>query len=145
MPTETPTVDAMTPAPTLAPVDDTPTVVDNTCIICPDGTTIGDFAPYADIGDSRTCSDIIEEAKLYEIGSDDCGLFEMDEFLCCYTKPENLCIICPDGVTASDGYVPGFEGTAFTCSDLIEYAKNFKSGSNACRLEDINVVYCCPT
>jgi hypothetical protein len=44
------------------------------------GTTpaaIGDFAPYAEYGDFRTCADLIEESKLYEIGSDDCGIFEM--------------------------------------------------------------------
>ena len=91
-PTETPTVNAMTPTPTPAPADGTTvatmtttstlgtgTGVDNPCIICPDGTAVDDFAPYADSGDLRTCADLIDEAKLYERGSDDCGWIEKNE------------------------------------------------------------------
>jgi len=123
-PTEAPTVDAMTPAPTPAPLDDTTTVAtmtttsifgtgteaDNTCIICPDGITAGDdFTPYADDGDFRICADLINDVKLYETGSVACRHSEMlYEPYCCYTKPENPCIICPDGAIAGDDYVPGY-------------------------------------
>jgi hypothetical protein len=161
-PTETPMVAAMTPAPTPAPLDDTTTVattttmstlgtgtgVDNTCIICPDGTGVDNFAPYADTGDFRTCADLIDEAKLYETGSDDCGWFEFEELNCCYKKPDNPCNICPDGATAGDDYVPEYAGnsvTRATCKDLIESAKRIESGSDACGLYDIDVAYCCPS
>jgi hypothetical protein len=144
-PTATPTVAAMTPAPTPAPLDTgTVTGVDNTCIICPDGTDVDNFAPYADTGDFRTCANLIDEAKLYETRTDDCGWFETYELRCCYTIPENPCIICPDGATAGDDYVPEYEGNTATCSDLIKGAKQFESGSDACGLYDIDVAYCCP-
>jgi hypothetical protein len=147
-PTETPTVDT-TPAPTPVPTDDTPTVLDNTCIICPNGTNAGgDFAPYADDGDLRTCLDLIDEAKLHEKGSDDCGWSELHELYCCFTAPEDPCIICPDGATAGDDYVPEYAGnsvTRATCKDIIELAKRFESDSDACGLYDIDVAYCCPS
>jgi hypothetical protein len=163
-PTETPTVDAMTPAPTPAPLDDTTTTVatmtttstlgsgtevDNPCIICPDGITAGDdFSPYADDGDLRTCADLIDEAKLYETGTDDCGWFETYELQCCYTIPKNPCIICPDGATAGDDYVPEYIDNSVsrtTCKGFIDGAKQFESGSDACGLYDIDVAFCCPS
>ena len=122
----------------------TDTGVNNPCIICPNGTDIDDFAPDVDDGDSRTCADLIDEAKLYEIGSDECGGFEFKELNCCYTIPENPCIICPDGATAGDDHVPEYRDDTATCSDLIGGAKQFESGSDACRLYDKDVAYCCP-
>ena len=98
------------------------TGVDNPCIICPDGTAIDDFVPHADDGDSKTCADLINEAKLYETSSNECGNSEFDELYCCYTKPENPCIVCPDGATAGDDYVP-YEGSTATCLGLVKGAK----------------------
>ncbi len=86
-PTETPTIAIITPATTCAPAVDiavvttttmtstsgSSTEVDNPCIICQDGTAVGGFSPYADDGDLRTCADLIDEAKLYETGSNDCN------------------------------------------------------------------------
>ena len=148
-PTELPTFDAMTPAPIPAPVTlDNGTGVGNTCIICPDGTDAAAFAPYADDGDSRTCADLIDEARLYEIGSDECGNSELHELHCCYTAPENPCIICPDGATAGDDYVPEYAGNSVgraTCKEFIDGAKRFESESDACGLYDIDVAYCCPS
>jgi hypothetical protein len=119
--------------------------VGNTCIICLNGANVGGiFAPYADGGDLRTCADLIDEAKLYEIGSNNCGWFEFQELDCCYNKPENLCYICPDGATAGDDYVPEYYGNTFTCYDLIEGAKRFESGSDACGLYDLDMLYCFP-
>jgi hypothetical protein len=136
-PTELPTFDAMTPAPVPA----------NTCIICPDGTDAAAFAPYADDGDSRTCADLIDEARLYEIGSEECGNSELHELHCCFTEPENPCIICPDGATAGDDYVPEYAGNPqkATCKEFIDGAKRFESESDACGLFDIDVAYCCPS
>jgi hypothetical protein len=126
----------------------TGTGVDNPCIICPDGTAVDDFAPYADSGDLRTCADLIDEAKLYEIGSDDCGWLETYEPECCFTPPENPCVICPDGATAGDDFVPEYAGNSVnraTCKDLIGGATRFETGSDACGLYDIDVAYCCPS
>ena len=132
--------------PTKAPTETpgTGTGVDNPCIICTDGTDVDDFAPYAGNGDFRTCEILIDEAKLYEAGTDYCGWFESSELLCCYTIPEIPCNICPDGATAGDDYVPEYEGNTQTCSDLIESAKQFESGSDACVWYDIDVAFCCP-
>ncbi len=148
VPTKTPT-ETMTPAPTPAPTDDTPTVVDNTCIICPNGANAGgNIAPYTNTGDLRTCADLIDEAKLYDAGDDDCGWYVLTEKDCCFTLPENPCIICPNGATASDEYVPEYAVNSViraTSKDLIEGAKQFESGSDACGLYDIDVAYCCPS
>jgi len=147
-PTATPTVAAaMNPALTPTPLDTTVattgTGVDNTCIICPDGTDVANFAPYADNGDLRTCGILIDEAKLYETGTDYCGWFELFELRCCFTAPVIPCNICPDGATAGDDYAP-YKGSTTTCSDLIKGAKQFESGSDACGFYDIVVAFCCP-
>ncbi len=156
-PTATPTVAAMTPAPTPAPVVDITVATmmttstlgagtggDNPCIICPDGTAVGDFAPCTDDGDLRTCADLIDEAKLFDAGSYDCGWFEFDETECCFTPPQNPCIICPDGATAGDDYVPEYAGNSMTCLELINSSLDFESGSDACGLFDIDAAFCCP-
>ncbi len=160
-PTETTAVAAITPSPTPVPAIDITVVTtttttstlgsgnddDNPCIICRDGTDVGDFTPYADDGDLRSCANLIDEAKLYEIGSDYCGWLELTEKDCCFTPPENPCIICQNGATAGDDYVPEYTENSViraTCKDLIEGAKQFESESDACGLYDIDVAYCCP-
>ncbi len=122
------------------------TVIGNPCIICSEGTDVADYSPYAAYGDSRTCSDIIDEAKLYESGTEDCGYFELDELSCCFSEPENPCAICPNGVTASGGedYVPEYDDNTATCADLIAGALNIESGTNACASYDIDKAFCCP-
>jgi hypothetical protein len=125
-----------------------PTVPENPCVICQDGVTaIGgdDFTPYADSGDLVTCAELIQFARTFESGSYMCGYSELDELSCCPTVPENPCIICLDGVTAGDDYVPEYEGNTGTCSELIESAKQYESGSVACGLFDIDREHCCPT
>ena len=67
------------------------TLVDNQCIICPNGA-INDYggdayAPFADFGDNRTCGDLIEAGKQVNTWSEDCG-WEA-EFHCCRAVPEN--------------------------------------------------------
>ena len=53
-------------------------------------------------------------------------------------------MICPDGATAGDDYVPEYEGNTLTCSGLIESATQFESRSDECRLYAIDVAFCCP-
>ena len=148
-----PPVVAVTPAPTPAPAEETTgestslaPEVENPCTICPNGPDDGydDIRPYTD--DNRTCKELIDDAKLYETGSDDCGLFEFDELQCCYTPPKNPCIICPDGATAGDDFVPEYAANSEirgTCKELIEAAKQFESGSDACGLYEIDEAFCC--
>ncbi len=59
------------------------------------------------------------------------------------TEVDNPCIVCPNGATAGDNYVPEYEGNTATCLELIEGAKQFESGSDSCGLYDV-VTYCCP-
>jgi hypothetical protein len=65
-----------------------------------------DHSSSAVNGDFRTCSELIEWGRQYEIGSDRCGRYENDSYNCCPTVPENPCIICPNGATVSDYFVP---------------------------------------
>ena len=119
------------------------------CIICLDGATTGKdyYQPNAESGDFRTCAELIDAAGKFESGTDACGWAEFnDEYYCCYTAPEDPCNICPDGATVAGGddYVPEYEGNSATCSDLIEEAKLYESGSFSCGVYDIDKEKCCP-
>ncbi len=139
-------IDELDCCPTVVAVVDPP---DNACVICPNGpgTGLDDYPPYAAGGDTRTCADLIDEARQYESGTADCGRAELDEYACCYSEPVNPCIICPGGVTAAggEGYVPEYDGNDATCAELVAGATLFESGSDACALWDIDIEYCCPT
>ena len=126
-----------------------PTAPENPCIICQDGVTAtggDDFAPYANSGDLATCAELIQMASLFESGSHMCGYSEIDELSCCPTVPENPCIICPNGATAGDDFVPNAgEGDTSSCSDSIELAKLFESGSSYCGISvEVDGSNCCP-
>ena len=160
-PAEAPTVAAMTLAPTTASVNDatlattttastlgTGTGADNPCIVCSNGTDVDKFVPGADDGDFRTCADLIDEANMYETGSNDCKWFEFKEFYCCYTIPDNPCNICLDGATASavGDFAPGAnDGDFRTCADLIDEAKLYETGSNDCEWLEMYTPDCCFT
>jgi hypothetical protein len=122
------------------------TEIENQCVICPNGPSTGfdDYAPYADDEYDRTCAQLIQNALTVESGTADCGWYEFGELECCETQHENPCVICPDGATAGDDYVPPYDGNFATCGDLIEGATQLRSESDACSLYDIDVSYCCP-
>ena len=120
----------------------------NPCIICPDGITEGydAYAPWAVIGDPTTCAELIDAAKLHEAGSEDCALAEGDESSCCLTEIENPCIICPNGATVGDDYVPpGYEDYELTCADFIDVATLYETESSWCAVnrEEYESL-CCP-
>jgi hypothetical protein len=118
------------------------------CNICPKGVThtLGDdFAPYTDSGDTRTCAEMIQGAANVEIGTRECGYYEIDEAICCFTEPEIPCKICPDGATVADDYVPEDSFLRWPCSFVIESAKRFESKSDACELHEIDEENCCPS
>jgi hypothetical protein len=49
-------------------------VVENPCVICPNGATAGDdIAPGADVGVLTTCKELIETAPLFETGTLSCA------------------------------------------------------------------------
>jgi hypothetical protein len=130
---------APTPASTVDTIQEsvsTGTVIENQCVICPHGpsSSLDDYAPYAGDGDGRTCAQLIQEALTVESGTDDCGWAEFDEIFCYYTSPTNLCIICPDGATVGDDFVPEIEGNTLTCAVLIEFSILFASESDSCHL-----------
>lgn len=118
---------------------------DNPCIICPDGATAADdFIPYAAMGFTMTCSELIDFVKLHETNSDVCTP-EIDEAYCCPTAAENPCIICPAGAAAGDDFLPYGIGSNDTCKQLIDFAKNFETGSDWCGFSEIDESFCCPT
>jgi len=143
----------------------TPTVVDNTCIICPGGATEGDdYAPYTDAdgefslmisgmeGNPSTCAELIDTAKQYEPGSEGCAASEIHELYCCPSVPEDPCIICPNGVTHPEGddHVPNAptditDGSLMTCGELIYGAALLETESDYCRIfGEIDESDCCP-
>jgi hypothetical protein len=135
-----------TPAPTTTPTDSpTQTSTDmNPCIICPNGvdTGMGD-APYGE--NSGTCAELIDAAKPFKTGSWGCAWAESNAYDCCPTVPENLCIICPNGVHTGMGDVEPFEEIYGTCAEIIEYAKYFETDSDYCGLVgELYESYCCP-
>ena len=152
IPTDFPHV-AMTPAPTIAPTEETmsvsptsETVVYDKCIIFPNGAFGDDHKPYAGDRDFTTCAELIDAASKFESGTDACGWAEFyDEYFCCYTAPVNPCNICPDGATVAGGddYMPEYEGNSATCSDCIEESKLYESGSFSCGVYDIDKEKCC--
>ena len=121
-------------------------VVDNTCIICPDGATAGDdFVPEAYRDSKLTCGDLIYAAESYEADSAWCELSYVDAVYCCPTAPVNPCIICPFGAFAGDDFVPReSSGSTMTCKELIDFAKLFESGSYHCDLIETDEALCCP-
>jgi hypothetical protein len=53
----------------------------NECNICPDGSTVSvDFQPWSD---TLTCQELIEKAKLHEMGSKGCNFHKGYELSCC--------------------------------------------------------------
>ena len=113
-------------------------------MICPYGATAGDeYAPHI------TCKEIIDNATLFETGSLWCAQYEESAgMFCCPTTPDDLCTLCPNGITVADDY-DGPYNNGYTCSDYLDlnYA-NFDAESDACtvgrRASDIES-HCCPT
>jgi hypothetical protein len=63
-----------------------------------------------------------------------CAISEIQELNCCPSEPENPCIICPNGATVGDDFVPNAsinesDDAALTCGDLIYYAKQLETES----------------
>ncbi len=101
------------------------------------------YAPYAESGDLTTCAQFNEMAPYFESGSYVCGSFEINELACCFTAPENPCIICPDGATVGDDFVPR---SGLTCDQLINTSALFESSSSFCGAHrEMVEVDCCPS
>jgi len=124
IPTETPTVDAMTPAPTR---------VEDVYVAAQTRTPTG--KPTIDAMTPAPTPAPVDETTVTTTTT--------TSTLGTGTEVDNPCIICPDGATAGDDYIPEYEGNTATCSELIEGAKQFESGSDACGLYDIDVTNCC--
>jgi hypothetical protein len=124
-----------------------PTVANNPCTICPDGATAGeDFLPYT--GYNRTCKDLINAALTFDAESEMCLVWaKQDEYYCCpsnTTTFDDYCNICPDGITASDDFVPWSVGV--TCKQLVGDAKIiYENGSVGCNYYKGSEMSCCPT
>jgi hypothetical protein len=138
------------PATTTPGSASTGTTIENQCVICPNGPSTGldDYLPYANNGDSRTCAQLIQDALNFESGTEDCGLADIASKECCYTPPENPCILCPTGTTIDLDKVPVYSGhpDLLTCSMLSEEALYFESESSYCRwFNPLDQKFCCPS
>lgn len=57
----------------------------------------------------------------------------------------NPCVVCPNGATAGDNFVPNAEvGDTETCIDLIDAATVYEFGSQMCALIETSATECCP-
>ena len=60
------------------------TLVENPCVICPDGAAAGDdFVPNGASGNSLTCSELIDGATVHDAGSTMCSFSSIYEVWCC--------------------------------------------------------------
>jgi len=125
------------------------TPLEDPCIVCSGGITAGDdFAPYANyLGDPTTCKQFVNDSAAIGAGSESCAeTQDMIEPFCCPTTPENPCIVCPDGATADDGFVPfANEGENITCKEYIDFFKLIEKGSATCDWSQQVEGYCCPS
>jgi hypothetical protein len=121
-----------------------PTTVEDPCIACPNGITVGDdFAPYAGSGYPMPCSKIIEQVQFLDAGHSLCVYRDWDEALCCPAAPKNPCNICPYGITAADDFFPPDE--LQTCKQIIDTLMLIETVSDTC--SDWGPSYkvlCCP-
>ena len=121
--------------------------VENPCLICPDGATVGldDFAPYEFREDPITCRELIDDAKFFETGSLWCAEYEDAGLYCCTTTPDDPCTLCPNGITVADDYDPYNDG--YMCSYWLDYyADFFDAKSETCNVRASDVEsHCCPT
>lgn len=137
-----------------------PPVVENPCVICPDGASAGtEFVPYANDGGTQTCREIIEAYMLVEAGSENCIQGGVSEANCCppvsylmpalglgeRTGPEHPCEICyTAGATVAGGNTFSPFSTSSSCGELIGYAKVTAAGSDACQFFEGYECSCCP-
>ena len=118
-------------------------VVENPCVICPNGATAGDdLAPGADVGILTTCKELIETAPLFETGTLSCAAaYGFYEPTCCPAPLQDPCTLCPNGVTVADDIA-----TSYYCSDIIKEFSQFESESDTCTIMGAYYeVLCCPT
>jgi hypothetical protein len=139
----------------------------NPCSICPNGTPEGlnDIFPFKGVGIGFTCADMVKDANLFETESEVCGVIGSR---CCPTstlppvavmtpaptpaqllETTHVCSICPSGAIndyGGDSYTPYvMYGIDSTCKELINSAKNFFSGSDACAYAEVDQLECCFT
>jgi hypothetical protein len=111
--------------------------VENPCLICPDGATVGDdYVPYPST-DPITCKEIIDNAKLFETGSLWCAEYGRAGMYCCPTTPDDPCTLCPNGITVADDINGSFGCTyddGVTCSDELDFYANFDAESDTCTI-----------
>ena len=59
---------------------------------------------------------------------------------------DDPCIICPNGITASNEFVPNpSSGNFMTCLELINSSMFYEIGSQMCSFSSLHKISCCPT
>jgi hypothetical protein len=125
--------------------------VENPCLICPSGATLGldDYVPDQSYRDPITCKEIIISAKLFETGGLWCAQYEeLAGMYCCPTTPDDPCALCPNGITVADDYEP-YNNGGYTCSYWLDYYyADFDAMSDTCTIgrsaSEIES-HCCPS
>jgi hypothetical protein len=109
------------------------TTPDDPCTLCPNGITVADdYEPY---NNGDTCSDKLDFYANFDAMSDACTIgrsaSDIESRCCPSTEANNPCIICPDGATAGEDFVP-YNNDDRTCKDLINAALTFDAESEMC-------------
>ncbi len=122
-------------------------VVENPCVICPNGATAGDkLVPGADVGALTTCKQLIKGAPLVETGTLLCASygFYAGGAMCCppLTPPQDPCTLCFNWVTVADDIAIRY-GCSYITTGLLS---QFELESDMRTFIGVSYEFiCCPT
>ena len=110
-------------------------------------TADNDFFPHPEGGNINTCQDIIDYGTEYE--TDESYICEVNlnlwEYICCPPAINHPCLVCPNGVTVDDVFVPYPEGENIcTCKDITYVASTFEAETDWCGYFESLDQFCCP-
>jgi hypothetical protein len=117
----------------------------STCSICKGAKLKADFIVPGT--DGLSCGYVAYEAAAYEIGSENCTVYEGAEAFCC-PDAENVnspCYLCGDAGDESfdDVQIPG-DATGLTCGQVALEAIDYESTSEECSALRAYADSCCP-
>jgi len=128
------------------------------CKLCPNGIA-ADYENYIPFdNDTQTCQELIDNTATWWYNEDydeSCELSNYVQLFCCPDDAQtqaqagefvgdNLCTICPNGITNREDYTPFIaDGDTTTCKALVDEVNFF--GTDFCDGTSIYEMLCCPS